>query len=81
MSIKRLPTSAVMTQIMPSSPSPQKVSSALLRLRIPDVSMRTQEMIYSANTDPELTDWLRWAAAESSQVPMLVKTVAEAASI
>jgi hypothetical protein len=38
-------------------------------------------MIYSANTDPELTDWLRWAAAESSQVPMFVKTVAEAASI
>jgi hypothetical protein len=35
-------------------------------------------MTYSANTDPELTDWLRWAS-ESHEVPMFVRTVAEAA--
>ena len=35
-------------------------------------------MPYSANTDPELTDWLRWAD-ESGEVPMFVQTVAEAA--
>jgi len=35
-------------------------------------------MIYSANTDPELTDWLHWAF-ESHEVPMFVQTVAEAA--
>jgi hypothetical protein len=35
---------------------------------------------YSANTDPELTDWLRWAS-ESGEVPYFVKTLAEAALI
>jgi hypothetical protein len=35
-------------------------------------------MTYSANTDPELTDWLRWAS-ESGEVPIFVRTVAEAA--
>jgi hypothetical protein len=37
-------------------------------------------MPYSANSDPKLTDWLRWAT-ESGDVPVFVKTVAEAASI
>lgn len=37
-------------------------------------------MIDSPHTDPELHDWLYWAD-ESGQVPMFVKTVAEAACI
>lgn len=37
-------------------------------------------MPYSANTDPDLHDWLRWAS-ESGQVPTFAKTVAEAALI
>jgi hypothetical protein len=37
-------------------------------------------VLYSASTDPELRDWLRWAS-ESGEVPMFVRTVAEAASI
>ena len=37
-------------------------------------------MHYSANTDPDLHKWLRWAS-ESGQVPTFVKTVAEAALI
>jgi hypothetical protein len=32
----------------------------------------------SANTDPELRQWLRWAF-ECGKVPMFVRTVAEAA--
>lgn len=32
----------------------------------------------SANTDPELRQWLRWAS-ESGKVPMFVRTAAEAA--
>ncbi len=35
-------------------------------------------MMLSANTDPELRDWLRWAA-EGGNTPMFVRTVAEAA--
>jgi hypothetical protein len=35
-------------------------------------------MIYSAATDPELTDWLRWAS-ESGEVPSFVQAIAEAA--
>jgi hypothetical protein len=35
-------------------------------------------MIYSANTDPDLSDWLRWAS-ESHKVPMFVQTIADAA--
>jgi hypothetical protein len=35
---------------------------------------------YSASTDAELRDWLRWAS-ESGEVPMFVRTVAEAATI
>lgn len=34
----------------------------------------------SANTDPELHDWLRWAA-EAGNTPMFVRKVAEAALI
>jgi hypothetical protein len=34
----------------------------------------------SANTDPELRSWLRWAS-ESGKVPVFVRTVAEAASL
>jgi hypothetical protein len=34
-------------------------------------------MLYSAKTDPELRDWLRWAS-ESGEVPVFVKTVADA---
>jgi hypothetical protein len=34
----------------------------------------------SANTDPELRQWLCWAF-ESGKVPMFVRTVAEAALI
>jgi hypothetical protein len=37
-------------------------------------------MTYSANTDPELTDWIRWVC-ESGEVPCFVQTIAEAASI
>jgi hypothetical protein len=37
-------------------------------------------MMCSANTDPELRQWLRWAS-ESSKVPMFVRKVAEAALI
>jgi hypothetical protein len=37
-------------------------------------------MIYSANTDPELGEWLRWAC-ESRNAPSFVRTVAEAALI
>lgn len=35
---------------------------------------------YSANTDPGLTDWLHWAS-ESGEVPMFIRTIAEAAAI
>jgi hypothetical protein len=35
-------------------------------------------MYNSANTDPELRDWLRWAS-EGANTPMFVRTVAEAA--
>jgi hypothetical protein len=34
----------------------------------------------SANTDPELREWLRWAF-EGGKVPVFVRTVAEAALI
>jgi hypothetical protein len=34
----------------------------------------------SANTDPELRDWLRWAS-ESAKTPVFVRTVAEAALV
>jgi hypothetical protein len=34
----------------------------------------------SANTDPELRDWLRWAS-ETGSTPMFVRTVAEDAFI
>jgi hypothetical protein len=34
--------------------------------------------VHSANTDPELTDWLRWAS-ESSETPGFVRAIAEAA--
>ena len=37
-------------------------------------------MMDSANTDPELRAWLRWAS-ESGNTPMFVRTVAEAALI
>jgi hypothetical protein len=37
-------------------------------------------MNYSAATDPDLADWLRWAD-ESHEVPMFVRKVAEAATI
>jgi hypothetical protein len=36
--------------------------------------------LYSAHTDTELADWLRWAS-ESGQVPSFVRKVAEAATI
>jgi len=35
-------------------------------------------MRYSANTDPDLHDWLRWAF-ESGEAPSFVKAIAEAA--
>lgn len=35
-------------------------------------------MQYSANTDPELADWLHWAS-ESGEVPSFVRAIAEAA--
>jgi len=35
-------------------------------------------MMLSANTDPELREWLRWAF-ESGKAPVFVRTVAEAA--
>jgi hypothetical protein len=34
--------------------------------------------MHSANTDPELRDWLRWAAEEGN-TPSFVRRVAEAA--
>jgi hypothetical protein len=37
-------------------------------------------VLYSANTDPELADWLRWAS-ESGEAPSFVRAVAEAAFI
>jgi hypothetical protein len=37
-------------------------------------------MRYSANTDPELTDWLRWAS-ESGETPGFVRVINETASI
>jgi hypothetical protein len=37
-------------------------------------------MNYSANTDPELTDWLRWAF-ESGEAPSFIRAIAEAALI
>jgi hypothetical protein len=37
-------------------------------------------MHHSADTDPELTDWLRWAS-ESDEAPSFFKTVADAALI
>lgn len=44
------------------------------------VSFVRLQMHYSANTDPDLADWLRWAS-QSHEVPMFVQTVAEAATI
>jgi hypothetical protein len=35
-------------------------------------------MNYSANTDPELSDWLRWAS-ESGEASCFVRAIAEAA--
>ena len=35
-------------------------------------------VLYSAYTDPDLRDWLRWAS-ESGEVPSFIRTVAEAA--
>jgi len=35
-------------------------------------------MNVSANTDPDLGDWLRWASA-SGEAPIFVRTIAEAA--
>lgn len=35
-------------------------------------------MLYSASTDRDLREWLRWAS-ESHEVPMFVRAVAEAA--
>jgi hypothetical protein len=35
-------------------------------------------MRYSANTDPELTDWLRWAS-ESDEATTFLRAIAEAA--
>jgi len=37
-------------------------------------------MMCSANTDPELSQWLRWAS-ESGEVLAFVRTIAEAALI
>ncbi len=37
-------------------------------------------MMDSANTDPELSQWLQWAS-ERGSTPMFVRTVAEAALI
>jgi hypothetical protein len=37
-------------------------------------------MTVSANNDPKLAHWLRWAS-ESGEVPMFVRTIAEATSI
>ena len=37
-------------------------------------------MLYSANTDPDLRDWLRWAS-ESGEAPSFVRAIAEAAFI
>lgn len=37
-------------------------------------------MLLSANDDPELRDWLRWAE-ESGQAPIFAKTLADAALI
>jgi hypothetical protein len=34
-------------------------------------------MNYSANTDPELADWLRWVS-EGSEVPSFVRKIAKA---
>jgi hypothetical protein len=35
-------------------------------------------MPYFANTDPELTDWLRWAS-ECGELPFFIRTIAQAA--
>jgi hypothetical protein len=37
-------------------------------------------MVYSASTDPELADWIRWAS-DSGEVPNFVRAIAEAATI
>jgi len=37
-------------------------------------------MVYSANNDPELRVWLRWAS-EGGNVPLFIRTVVEAATI
>ena len=37
-------------------------------------------MTFSATTDPELRDWIRWAS-DSGEVPIFVRTIADAASI
>jgi len=37
-------------------------------------------MLYSANTDPDLRDWLRWVS-ERSEAPSFVRAVADAALI
>jgi hypothetical protein len=36
------------------------------------------KMNYSANTDPELTDWLHWAE-DTLDLPIFVRTIVEAA--
>ena len=38
------------------------------------------KMTFSATTDPELRDWIRWAS-DSGEVPIFVRTIADAASI
>ena len=50
------------------------------RRPFPRLSKIGNQMNYSANTDPELRSWLRWAS-ESGKVPVFVRTVAEAASL
>lgn len=37
-------------------------------------------MLYTAKNDADLRDWILWAG-ESNEVPMFVKTIAEAAFI
>jgi len=37
-------------------------------------------MLFSANDDPELREWLRWAT-ESGKASSFIRTIAEAASV
>jgi hypothetical protein len=62
-------------------PDDKKVSEIegwILGRRSPIVE--TPRTAYSAATDPELTDWLRWAS-ESRGASMFIRTIAEAATI